>query len=331
MRFGLSAAALLIVMLFVFAPAIGYGFVFEDTKDARLTLDPAFTGHQIYMQPYRALTYASRWIDMTLFGIQPWGFHLGSIAWHAVNVWLVFALAWLVLPPWGAIAAAGIFAWHPIQVEAVAYVSARADLVATCGVLLALLAASLGSVAGAVVGVVFACLGKEASIVAWALVPLWAAWTRAPFPLKRWCAVGGVLGGIAYAAILRDITEFSIQPSMALAGEQLAVIFRLLALVAVPWGFTIDHDWASIAWFSPGALVGALGLTFWAVTEGWAHRHWLALAWLWTLIALSPRLVVPLYEGLHEHHVYPVLFGWCLCAGHWLTVNTRERMHYATP
>ena len=319
----------------LYAPVFGYGFIYEDRNDVARSLAAPNWSQALtdaMERPARSLTGLSFAVNQTLFGaMNPLGFHLGSLVLHLVNGLLVYALALPVMGAWAAVFALGVFLLHPMQVEAVAYVSARADLVSTTGVLLALLAASRGWRVAAVLACALAVAGKESAVVAWALVPLWAAWTRAPFPLKRWCAVGGVLGGIAYAAILRDITEFSIQPSMALAGEQLAVIFRLLALVAVPWGFTIDHDWASIAWFSPGALVGALGLTFWAVTEGWAHRHWLALAWLWTLIALSPRLVVPLYEGLHEHHVYPVLFGWCLCAGHWLTVNTRERMHYATP
>lgn len=325
MRFSVSAAVLLIVTWGAFAPAVGYPFVYEDAREARLTLNPEATSHQIYMQPYRALTYASRHVDMTLFGIQPWGFHLGAVLWHGLNVLILFAVAWLIFPPWGAVLAAGVFAWHPVQIEAVAYVSARADLISTVGVLLALLAASLGSVAGAVVGVVLACLGKEAAIVAGALVPLWAAWTRAPLHLGKYAAV---VGGLAIAGVVlmgRDLTEWSVVLNPTLAGEQLATIWRLLALIVAPIGQTVDHDWQSLRWLGGAALVLSVGLTVWSIAEGWPRRHWLAFGWLWTLVALSPRLVVPLYEGLHEHHLYFPMIGWALCAGHWLTVRDARR------
>lgn len=317
MRFSVRAALLLLITLAVYAPTLRHGFVYEDGRDAHLTLDPARYGLSELMQmPYRSTAKLSKALDIALFGIQPWGFHLGSMLWHGLNVVLLFAVAWLILPPWGAVLAAGVFALHPIQVEAVAYVSARPDLVTTTGVLLALLSASLGSFTGAVCGVLFACLSKETSIVAWGLVPLWAAWTSAAFPVKRWiwCVAG--CGAVGLFFLRFYFGALTVSPT--LAGAQLAAIWRLLALVPVPYGFTVDHDWAAVAGLGPLALVGSLGLTAWAVTEGWTRRSWLAFAWLWTLLALAPRLFVSLQEGLHEHHMMIPLIGWCLCAGHWL-------------
>lgn len=317
---------MLAVTLGLFAPAVGFGPVYEDHRETRLTLDPDLIGHQIRLQPFRTLTHLSRALDMAVFGIQPWGFHLGSILWHLVNTLLVLAIAWLVLPPWGAIAAAGFFAWHPIQVEAVVYVSARSDLIAAVGILLAVFAASLGSMAGAVVGVCLACVGKESAVVAWGLVPLWAAWARVPaWSWLRWFAISGTGGLVVLIWAISQIRDWPVVFDSVLAGHQLAVIWRLLALVVVPWGFAVDHDWAALAWLGPGAFLLSAGVTAWAVTEGWRRRSWVAFGWLWTLIALSPRLVVPTYEGLHEHHFYVVLIGWCLCVGYWLSASTRER------
>ena len=77
--------------------------------------------------------------------------------------------------------------------------------------LLALLSASLGSFAGAVVAVVVASVTKETAGVAWALVPLWAAWTRAAFPVKRWLIVAaiGLLIGTGDAGADRAASEAS--------------------------------------------------------------------------------------------------------------------------
>lgn len=315
MRFSTAAVLVLLVTALLYLPTLRADFVYEDGRDAHMTLNPADTWRQ--MPSFRTVPLLSRALEMQIFGIQPWGFHLGSLLWHLLNVLLLLAVAWLVLPPWGAIAAAGVFAWHPIQVEAVAYVSARADLCAAAGVLLAVLSTSRGSRTGAVVGLILASVSKETAIVAWGLVPLWAAWTAAPaFPWLTWVYLAGA-GAVAVLATAWR-SGITIQITEAMLGQQLAAVERLIGLVFLPRGFTIDHDWAALAPFAPIALILALTLTAWAVTEGWWGRHWLAFAWLWTLVALSPRLVVPLYEGLHERHFVVPMIGWSLCAGHWL-------------
>lgn len=319
MRYTVCAAALLVLTAWLFAPVVGYPLVYEDDRDAHLLLDGSYTSMLITAVPLRSLTVLSKALDRSLFGIQAWGFHLGSLIVHLVNVALVLTLAWLVLPPWGAVAAAGIFAWHPVQVEAVAYVSARGDLLSTGFLLLALLSATCGSMAGALVGVILASITKETAGVAWALVPLWASWSRAPFPVRRWLVVGAVGAALGVVAVLYWIGAVRFVFDSVLMGHQLAVIGSLLSLVVLPWGFAVDHDWAGLAWLGPAALILACGLTALAVLEGWPRRQWWAFGWLWTLAVLWPRLVVPLDEGLHEHHLYMVLVGWCLCAGHWLT------------
>lgn len=320
MRLGTSAAVLFVSTVIVFAITVTYPFVYEDTRDAHLTMNPEMIPHQITAQPFRATTHLSRWIDLTIFGIQPWGFHLSNVLWHAVNVTLLLSLAWMVLPPWGAIAAAVVFGWHPIQVEAVTYISARADLVATFGVLLALVSATRRSLLGALVGVVFATLTKETAIVAWGLVFLWVAWIWETRILRYWIWLAA-LGALVTILLIWQAIYLArwVTVDQILIGTQLADIWRLLLLLPLPYGFTIDHDWGALVWLGPLALIGSLGLTAWALTDGWWGRHWLAFGWLWTLIALSPRLVVPLQEGLHERHMYPVLIGWALCAGAWLT------------
>lgn len=317
MRFATVATLLLAGTLTTFAPAVTFPLVYEDARDTQITLSANRLIDQLQTQPLRSVTTLTRLWEIGAFGLQPWGFHLGSVIWHLLNVWIVLAVAWLTLPSWAALTAAGVFALHPLQAEAVVYVSARADLVSTCFVLLAVLAASVGSMAGAVVGVVVASLAKESAIVAWALVPLWAAWTSAPFPVGRWCAAA-VVGALAGAwFVWQQIGGLSAVFSPVLIGEQLAAVWRLIAAIAVPWGLTVDHDWAAIAWLRGPAVAASIGLTYWACRHGWASRSWLAFAWLWTLVCLSPRFVVPLYEGLHERHFYPVMIGWCLCAGHW--------------
>ena len=85
--------------------------------------------HQVY---YRPLFVAWSMLNYTLFGLRPWGWHLGAIALHVATVLPVF---WLVrkltLEYWTAALATLIFALHPIHIEPVAWVSAASDSMVT--------------------------------------------------------------------------------------------------------------------------------------------------------------------------------------------------------
>ncbi len=81
-----------------------------------------------YWQPVTAL---SRMVDVELFGLDPGGHHLMNLLFHILNVLLLFfLLKQLTGAFWRSAALAGFFAIHPLQVETVAWVSARKDLLA---------------------------------------------------------------------------------------------------------------------------------------------------------------------------------------------------------
>ncbi|MFN2250397.1 MAG: tetratricopeptide repeat protein [Anaerolineae bacterium] len=115
---------------------------------------------------YSPLTYTAFWLQAAAFGMNGGRFHIVNLVLHAANVVLVFLLvktlvtaysarraresegrsrraqtAALSCPaaPWLAAAAALLFAVHPLQVEAVAWVTAIKDLLSTFFALLAML------------------------------------------------------------------------------------------------------------------------------------------------------------------------------------------------
>lgn len=321
MRFPLACGLLLIVTAAVYAPSLRAGFVFEDMRDAALMLEWPGWGPFLALSietPWRAVTLASWYLNGAVFGIQPWSFHLGNLLLHLINVGLLLGLLWRVVPWRGALIGAAVFALHPIQVEAVAYVSGRSELVAAAGVLLALHATSVGTVAGALCGVLLACLGKETAVVAWGLVPLWAVWTRAPFPALTWS-----LSGLAAVPAVWAWVRFDLSPDPESAAQGLVAVWRFLAMLPLPVGLSIEHDWHLWASLAVPLLIPTVLATALALTD-WARATW-ALGWLWTLVVFAPRLVVPLFEGPHERHVYLVLIGWCLCAGYWLESHAQRK------
>jgi hypothetical protein len=86
---------------------------------------------------YLPLHLVSYMVDYSLWGLSPFGFHLQSVVLHAVNA--VLAL-WVVRRLFGSLAIGAItallYAVHPSQVEAIAWVSIRKDLLSTAFLLL---------------------------------------------------------------------------------------------------------------------------------------------------------------------------------------------------
>ena len=85
--------------------------------------------HQVY---YRPLFVAWSMLNYTLFGLRPWGWHLGAVLLHVGAVASVF---WLVrrlgLEHWTAALAALVFALHPVHIEPVTWISAASDTMVT--------------------------------------------------------------------------------------------------------------------------------------------------------------------------------------------------------
>jgi len=122
----------------VFSHCLWNGFVNYDDPDyvyenpavlAGLTAEGArwafTTGHAANWHP---LTWLSHMADIELFGLRPWGHHLGSVLLHAINsALLLLALHAMTGSLWRSAFAAAVFALHPLRVESVAWVSERKD------------------------------------------------------------------------------------------------------------------------------------------------------------------------------------------------------------
>ena len=131
--------------MLIFFPGAKGDFIYDDHVDIR-NVDNVFTPgawpelfKTASAQLYRPVKYLSYYLDNALFGWKPEGWHWHSYLWHALNGALIFALA----GRWGASLLAATlgalwFAIHPIHAEAVVWISSRASLQSTTGVLLML-------------------------------------------------------------------------------------------------------------------------------------------------------------------------------------------------
>jgi tetratricopeptide (TPR) repeat protein len=113
-------------------PVVQQGWTWQGVKWAFTT----FTASN-----WHPVTWLSHLTDCELFRLNPGGHHFTSIVIHAANVMLLFLLVlrW-TQAVWPSAFIAALFAWHPLHVESVAWVSERKDVLSTFFALLTLLA-----------------------------------------------------------------------------------------------------------------------------------------------------------------------------------------------
>src|SRR5207249_5803969 len=91
----------------------------------------AFTG--FHAANWHPLTWLSHMLDVELFGFDAGAHHMTSVLLHVVNSLLVFAILHaMTARPWASAFVAMVFAFHPLRVESVAWVSERKDVLSTC-------------------------------------------------------------------------------------------------------------------------------------------------------------------------------------------------------
>lgn len=321
--------ALLILTAALYAPSLGFPFVYEDVNWL-----PAVTeAPKAYPLPGRALTLLSHHLTWRLTGNDPVLFHAGNVAFHFVNGVLVYGIATQLMIPSAALVAAGVFLLHPLNSAAVNYVTGRSDLLMTLGVLLALWCGLAGGRVwhwvGITAGLLIAALSKETGVVGLPLLALtllcWRAGTIQARGALIACWIGlGIVAGASWGAAMNWLTMpahiggASVSwPEFVLL--QLGAVWHLLALVAPSplWasGFSIDHDALMVteAWRLHAVAATAVSLTLAVLC--WRTIPLLAWAIGWTAISLAPRFAVPTSEFVTEPQMYLPMVGLSVLGG----------------
>lgn len=133
------ALALAAVTLAVYAPVRGHEFVNYDDdeyvfRNSRVqeglsasSVAWAFTAMDA--ANWHPLTWMSHMLDCQLFGLEPAGHHATSLVLHTANAVLLFlVLAALAGGVWRSALVAALFALHPLNVESVAWVAERKNV-----------------------------------------------------------------------------------------------------------------------------------------------------------------------------------------------------------
>lgn len=129
-----QAAALLLLAVAVYLPVLSAGFIWDDDDYVtdNVTLQSAEGLWRIWAEPgataqYYPLVFTLFWVEYRLWGLDAAGYHLVNVLLHGVAGVLLWRLlrrlevpaAWLV---------AALFVVHPVQVESVAWVTERKNV-----------------------------------------------------------------------------------------------------------------------------------------------------------------------------------------------------------
>src|SRR5258706_11733922 len=99
-------------------------------------------GEAAYWHPlWHPLTWLSHMLDCQLFALKPAGHHLVNLLFHSLNTVLLFVLLRrMTASRWRSVLVAALFALHPLQVNSVAWVAERKNVLSTWFWILTLLA-----------------------------------------------------------------------------------------------------------------------------------------------------------------------------------------------
>ena len=290
-------------------------FVFDD--DHFVIGNPSVNFHApISLHRNRALTLTTYRINY-LFGQEnPVGYHLVNVLVHCLNAALVFFFLLPIIGELPAFLACGIFALHPLQSEAVTYISGRPELLMTCFTLLALCCTRAlmhgwpRSPKAWTVAIAFSCLfaimSKESGIVSIPLV-LGYLWLnkRISQTVAFFCMIGA--GFVGILLIANSTLIDSGRPFYEHVLIQNVQLWHYLTMLVYPASLSIDHDPSSI----PFALqLIAVAATIVASSAMCRRRSGIVgLCGAWTAICLAPRFMLNIPETLAEHQMMLPMVG----------------------
>lgn len=351
-----SRIVVILLTIVAYLPALGGDFI--DGDDLRFIVDnepvrELSVGHAVdyffvpstvavhtwegIYRPLRTLDFA---IDWAVSGGKAWFFHLRNILYHVLASLLALALFLRLAGDAAgqsrkaALLGALLFSLHPVQVESVAWITSRSDVLLLVLFLSATLLYLKGKYWGAGVAFVVALLAKESAVVFPAVVLALDLIRREKI---RWVPIACFAG----VSAIYCLAWFILQPQPGhldtwWGGSQLATAQMLLRgtvfyarAILVPVRYVYDYHVPATPTLDAGTILGfailaGAGIAFW---RG-GIRIRIAIAWFVLAIAPTSNLFVTVGIPTAERFVYLPVVGLAYAAGH---LFARWRWSYILP
>ena len=270
-RFGLGTILIFSVLIYGSlwrAPALTWD------DGSNIFANPYFTMHLwwgVWVEPYFGLyvpVTSSAWaLLFWVGGGQTWPFRAFNLLLHLANISLVWVLLqglakrWKIASPVAVAMAVAIFAFHPLQVEAVAWISGARDLLSTFFALLAVLTyfrfRSLKGFAGATALFILALLSKPSvailpigiALLDWLLNGREGAGKKSFLKMASWCVFSG---GAIYLTELAQEEHFTSTASWEILPtiESRLATSRVVPKPCSPFRSTRMHRLSSRRWLA---------------------------------------------------------------------------------
>jgi len=298
------------------------GAVFDPAGEARFSAGGNYA-------PVHLLAHALEW---RVWGSEVFGYHVVNVVLHALCATLLVALLHAsAIPKLAAILGGTLFALHPANVEAVAWISQLKSLLAMAFALAALLLFRRHPLASAL-PFALALLSKAAAVFA---LPMAAAffwsWRRRggtgrahALALALWIAVFAAYAPAQYTAF--DTMGRAFAEPDADAWSQVrsiaAIGSRYLVMAATGYGTSAFHEPEPVRdlldpWWLAGLVLGPALL--WRIAATLRRRREEAAWWLGAAVAFAPvSQIFPFYYAMADRYLYfilPGLLGGALLAG----------------
>lgn len=280
-----------------------------------------------FMGSYHGLTLFSYALDYFLYQDHAGGYHFTNLCLHILNTWLVFTVLRLLLED-KALAGLGavLFALHPAQIESVAWIASRKNLLSGFFVLAAFT-------------VVLDWTRSQEEYSAWRRALLWGLFaatllskvTAVVFPAVLWVYAAVfrpvwkrknpfLSAGMLLPAVLCALIGMLLYPGIAEALKD-NIALHLVAEVPAYYGFYLQRTFYP-AGLAPFYAVELLGLAGWSGILKWLlavglgiagfflrHRNKMVVfGVLWFFIWLAPVIcAVPVAPA--DRHLYIAIIG----------------------
>ena len=290
------------------------------------------------IRPLLKFSYSLNWT----LDAGPFGFHLVNVLVHAVNAVLVYRLLFELRREkagndWTPLVGALLFALHPVQTEAVTYVSGRSVSLMALFYLASVLAwmhaeraSSPRAWRGMSAGLFGAALlVKETAVtLPIALLLLDALGPRHQLTtsqmLRRqvwhWLILIGAVLVMAVSPTYRQLLDVSISTRGVMHNlpTQANAVCYLAAQLLLPWRMNVDPDLPMITTFSPTLALQILAIIA-IVAVGLRNvrrRAWLGFAVLWFFLHLLPtNSFLPRLDVANDRQLYLASIGVFFAAG----------------
>jgi len=347
----LLAIALAIATVVLYLPALRNGFVSLDDPDyvtrnghvqqgvTLANVKWAF-GTENPVSNWHPLTWISHMLDVNLYGGRAYGHHLTNVLLQAVDVALLFLLfATATGEAMKSAAVAALFAVHPMNVEAVAWVAERKSVLcmvfflgACCAHIWYVRKPSAGRYALVVALFALGLLSKVMVVTLPLALLLLDYW-----PLRRMEGDGAAAGAIDWTLALRRCVE-KVPLFLMSAGASVMTLYihhrehALAVGLPVSWlvkngtysylaylrkffwpvrlGAFYPHPENSLSWLVVGisgiAMIG-ISAAVWRFRE----RRYLVAGWLWYLATIFPMVgyVQSGRQGMADRYMYIPMIG----------------------